>query len=110
MLFNTVWSILVLLYLALSTTILAQIFHGMVALGLLIITTIFWFAGSIAMAAWLGAPNCHGYTPCGCAQAAIAFGFFIWAIFFGLTALEGLTFLRGRGHSAHADNKPGQVA
>jgi hypothetical protein len=107
MLFNTIWSILVLLYLALTTTVLTRFFHAMVALGLLIVTTIFWFAGSIAMAAWLGVPNCHHSTPCGSAQAAIAFGFFIWAIFLGLTVLEGMAFMRGRGPSAHADTKPG---
>ncbi|KAI5458252.1 membrane-associating domain-containing protein [Mariannaea sp. PMI_226] len=107
MLFNTVWSFLILAYLVVATVFITRIYHGLVALGLLVVTTIFWFSGSIAMAAWLGAPTCHS-TPCSSAQAAIAFGFFIWAIFMGLTIVEGLGFMRGRSSSSHVETaKPG---
>lgn len=109
MLFTTVWSILMLIYLALAR-FFPRIHNTMVAFGILVITTIFWFAGSIAMAAFLGVPRCHGNNGCQTAQAAIAFGFFIWAIFTGLTIMEGLAFMRSRGHSARADTtKPGHV-
>ncbi|KAF7553946.1 hypothetical protein G7Z17_g3285 [Cylindrodendrum hubeiense] len=108
MLFNSIWSILILGYLALVPLFATRLYHSVVGLGLLAVTTIFWFAGSIAMADFIGVPNCHGSTFCGSAQAAVAFGFFIWAIFTGLTVMEGLTFMRSRGHSAHADTtKPG---
>lgn len=103
MLFNSVWSILILFYLALTPLFAARLYHNVVALGLLVVTTIFWFAGSIAMAARIGVPNCHGSTPCQSAQAAVAFGFFIWAIFTGLAVMEGLAHMRSRGHAAHAD-------
>ncbi|KAM0424259.1 hypothetical protein ACHAPT_010631 [Fusarium lateritium] len=103
MLFNSVWSIIILFYLALTPLFAARLYHSVAALGLLAITTIFWFAGSIAMAARIGVPDCHGWTSCQCAQAAVAFGFFIWAIFTGLTVMEGLAYMRSRGHAAHAD-------
>ncbi|KPM44631.1 hypothetical protein AK830_g1896 [Neonectria ditissima] len=108
MLFCSIWSILILLYLALTPLFMARVYHPMVALGLLAVTALFWFAGSIAMAVHIGVPNCHGSTFCHSIQAAVAFGFFIWAIFTGLAVMEGLTFMRSRGHSAHADTtKPG---
>lgn len=105
MLFCTIWSILVLLYLALTPRFLPRAYHTMVALGLLVVTTIFWFAGSIAMAAFIGTPNCGGNNFCQTAQAAVAFGFFIWAIFTGLTVMEALAFTRGRGGGATADTR-----
>ncbi|KAK5993012.1 hypothetical protein PT974_06438 [Cladobotryum mycophilum] len=101
MLFNSVWSLLILVYLAVTPLFLAKFYHNLAALAILVITTIFWFAGSIAMAANFGAPDCHGFSVCQTAQAAIAFGFFIWAIFTGLTVLEGLS--ASRGGSANAD-------
>ena len=109
MLFNSIWSILVLAYLAVTPRYLERFYHHMVALGLLAVTTIFWFAGSIALAAFVGTPNCSGP---GCstiqsAQAATAFGFFIWAIFSALTALDGMAFLKG-GARADTAHKPGQ--
>ncbi|KAM5350615.1 hypothetical protein ACJ41O_007120 [Fusarium nematophilum] len=108
MLFNSIWSLLALAYLALTPLFASRLYHGVAALAVLAVTTIFWFAGSIAMAAFIGVPKCHGNTFCQSAQAAVAFGFFIWAIFTGLTVMEGLAYMRSRGHSAHADTtKPG---
>ncbi|KAF4469855.1 hypothetical protein FALBO_3295 [Fusarium albosuccineum] len=107
MLFCAIWGILVLLYLALTPLFAARLYHNLVALGILAVTTIFFFAGSIAMAAFIGVPNCHGSTFCQSAQAAVAFGFFIWAIFTGLTVMEGLAYRRGGSSTAHADSKPG---
>ncbi|KAG5754442.1 hypothetical protein H9Q69_010543 [Fusarium xylarioides] len=107
LLFCVVWSILILLYLALTPLFAPRLYHSMVALGVLALTTLFWFAGATALAAHIGVPKCHGITICQCAQAAVAFGYFIWAIFTGLTIMEGLAFMRSRGHSAHADTKPG---
>ncbi|KAI9149119.1 hypothetical protein HJFPF1_11167 [Paramyrothecium foliicola] len=94
MLFNTIWSILVLIYIAVIPLVFARAFHSLVALVLEGITAIFWFAGSIAMAVTVA-----GGTP----AAAVAFGFFIWALFTGLFVYDLLGFLRSRGHSAHAD-------
>ncbi|KAH8176771.1 membrane-associating domain-containing protein [Sarocladium implicatum] len=106
MLFCTIWSILVLLYLALTPRFFPRAYNTMVALGLLVVTTIFWFAGSIAMAAFIGTPDCHGNNFCQSAQAAVAFGFFIWAIFTGLTVMEGLAFSGSGRATADTRAKP----
>ncbi|EKJ70457.1 hypothetical protein NXS19_012656 [Fusarium pseudograminearum] len=109
LLFCAVWSILMLLYLALTPLFAPRIYHNMVALGILALTSLFWFAGATAVAAHIGVPHCHGNTRCQATQAAVAFGYFIWAIFTGLTIMEALAFMRGRGHTAHADTKPGHT-
>ncbi|KAH7353999.1 hypothetical protein B0T11DRAFT_122578 [Plectosphaerella cucumerina] len=103
--FNSVWSLLVLAYIALTPIFMAKLFHQLVSLGLLAVTVIFWFAGSIALADALGAPRCQS-AYCGAWQAAIAFSFFIWAIFTGLLVLDIMAVLRSRGHS-NAHSKPG---
>lgn len=109
MLFNSVWTLLVLAYIFLSPRYFARFFHGVVALILEWVTMIFWFAGSIALAARLGTPECGGNTYCGSAKAAVAFGFFIWALFAFLVFVDTLAFMRGRGHSATAHPKPHAV-
>jgi hypothetical protein len=79
MIFNSVWSLLVLAYIGLTPIYMTKLFHGLVAVGLEVITTIFWFAGSIALAVAVGGPwSCGANTYCGAAEAAVAFGFFIW--------------------------------
>ncbi|KAL6701501.1 hypothetical protein J3F84DRAFT_10324 [Trichoderma pleuroticola] len=99
MLFNSIWSLLILAYLAITPLYLARLYHALVAFVLLVITTIFWFAGAIAMAAFIGVPACHGNTFCQTSQAGVAFGFFLWAGFLALTVLEGLTTLRGHARA-----------
>ncbi|KAI1823297.1 membrane-associating domain-containing protein [Xylaria intraflava] len=100
MLFNSVWSLVVLLYIGLTPLYMTSIFHRTAALALNIVTTIFWFAGSIAVAVWFGGPyDCHGDRACSDAEATIAFGFFLWASFAFLTAIDGLESLRRRGHN-----------
>lgn len=94
MLFNAIWSILVVAYLAITPRVLTALYHGVIALGALVLTALFWFAGSIALAVPIGV-HCGGYGPCQTAQAAIAFGFFLWAIFTGLAVMEALASRRG---------------
>lgn len=111
MLFNSIWSLLVLAYLAVTPRFLERFYHSFMALGLLVTTVIFWFAGSIALAVRVGVPNCSGDGGVFCssartAQAAVAFGFFIWAIFAALAAFDGLGFLKG-GARADTTRKPG---
>jgi len=97
MVFNSVWSLLVLAYLGLAPAFFPKLFHKLAALGLAVVTTIFWFAGSIAAAAGLGAPKgCSRGRWCASFQAFIAFGFFIWAGFTGLSILFGLDFKKNR--------------
>jgi hypothetical protein len=95
MLFNSVWTLLLLAYLFLAPLYFARFFHGVAALALEWITMIFWFAGSIALAAYWGSPKCFGNTYCGSTEAAIAFGFFIWALFAFFVFIHTVAFVRG---------------
>ncbi|KAL2268198.1 hypothetical protein VTJ83DRAFT_3044 [Remersonia thermophila] len=96
MLFNSVWSLLVIGYLFLVPLFFASLFHGLAALVLEIITMIFWFAGSIALAAFIGDAVCGGSSWCGSAKAATAFGFFLWALFTFFVAIDTMAWLRNR--------------
>lgn len=75
LIFCSVWSLLVLAYLLVAPRL--PFFNHYIPLAVLAVTTIFWFAGAIAAAAWLGAPRCH-WSVCRSLQAAIAFSFFNW--------------------------------
>ncbi|GAB0137583.1 hypothetical protein EsDP_00005843 [Epichloe bromicola] len=107
MLFNTIWTFPVLVYLAVVPRVAAALYLSVVALGLLAITTIFWFAGSIALADYLGVSDCDGGDFCSvykASQAATAFGFFIWIMFTVLLAFEALRFFKhGIKGRANAD-------
>lgn len=78
MLFNSIWSLLVLAYIGVTPLYFTSIFHRLASLALEVITMIFWFAGSIALAALIGVPHCGSNHLCGSLQAAVAFGFFLW--------------------------------
>ncbi|KAI1137335.1 membrane-associating domain-containing protein [Hypoxylon sp. FL0543] len=100
MVFNSVWSLLVLIYVGITPLYLTSVFHKLAALVLNAITTIFWFAGSIALAVFVGGPyDCRANSFCSSAEAAVAFGFFLWALFMFLTVLDALESLRSRGHN-----------
>ncbi|KAI0390827.1 membrane-associating domain-containing protein [Xylariaceae sp. FL0594] len=99
MVFNSVWSLLVLAYVGLTPLYMTSVFHRLAALALNVITAIFWFAGSIALAVGFGGPySCGANTTCGSVEAAIAFGFFLWALFTFLAVVDGIESLRRRGH------------
>jgi len=107
--FASIWSLLVLAYVGLTPLYYTRLFHKLASLVLLAVTTIFWFAGSTALAAAFGAPSCHGNRLCGSIEAAIAFGFFLFALFTFLTVLDAIDTMRSRGQSsttAHGSNKP----
>ncbi|CAJ2499637.1 Uu.00g024900.m01.CDS01 [Anthostomella pinea] len=105
MIFNSVWSLLVLAYVGLTPLYLTSIFHKLAALALNILTTIFWFAGSIALAVWIGGPrHCYGNSYCGSTEAAVVFGFFLWLLFMFLTVLDAIEAMRSRGHGATPKN------
>lgn len=79
MIFNSIWSLLVLLYVGLTPLYMTSVFHRLAALALNAITAIFWFAGAIALAVFVGGPwDCGANTFCGSIEAAVAFGFFLW--------------------------------
>jgi len=103
MLFNSIWSLLILAYVGLSPLYYTRIFHRLVSLALEAITMIFWFAGSIALAVFIGGPyHCGANTYCGSAEAGIAFGFFLWALFAFLVVIDAIESLRSsRNHSTN---------
>ncbi|OAA73367.1 MARVEL-like domain protein [Cordyceps fumosorosea ARSEF 2679] len=89
MLFNSLWTLVVILYTGVVKRAFSRVYHAIVGVALLAITAIFWFAGSIAIAARIPI-RCHGFHDCQVAQAATAFGFFLWAITTGLTVIEAI--------------------
>lgn len=100
MIFASVWSLLVLIYLAFSPLFMPSIFRRQAAFSLIVVTDIFWFAGSIAIAVLFGPPYvCGSQTACSTAQAAITFGFLLWALFSILAIMDGTEVLRRHGHS-----------
>ncbi len=108
MLFNSIWSLLILAYVGLAPLYYTRVFHRLASLALETITMIFWFAGSIALAVFVGGPySCGANTVCGSFEAAVAFGFFLWALFAFLVALDAMESLRSRNHhTTHTHTKP----
>lgn len=96
MMFNAVFTLVVIAYLALTPRYFARFFHRIAALALESITMLFWFAGSIALAANWSSPRCGGNSYCGTVNAAVAFGFFLWALFTFLVLIDARDFLRSR--------------
>ncbi|ROV94275.1 hypothetical protein VMCG_08630 [Cytospora schulzeri] len=105
MLFNAVWSLVILAYIGLTPLYLPKLFHRQAALVLTAITMIFWFSGAVALAVWVGIPYCYGNDFCQTLQAAVAFGFFIWAIFLVLTVLDAMDYTKHRRHSGNRRRK-----
>ncbi|KAK4180975.1 hypothetical protein QBC36DRAFT_2619 [Triangularia setosa] len=94
-LFSSLWSLLVLAYVALTPRSVPRLFHGTVSLALLWLTAIFWFAGAIAYSVWGGHPYCGANTFCGSVQAGIAFSWILFVLLTFLAVLETLRFRRG---------------
>lgn len=111
MMFNAVFTLLVIAYLALTPRYFARFFHRIAALALESITMIFWFAGSISLAANWATPRCGGNNYCGTVNAAVAFGFFLWALFTFLVVIDAHDFLQSRERPTTAPAaKPSIVA
>ncbi|KAF6222015.1 hypothetical protein HO133_001983 [Letharia lupina] len=112
MVFASVWTLLILIYLALAPRFFSAVAHPMAMLALDALTMLFWFAGFIALAVYhhqaervylgdglgdvyKGCTLAGGF--CGEIEAAAIFGAFEWALFVATTALLALEFMRGRG-------------
>ena len=108
MMFNTVWTLCVLAYLILAPMFLERFYNTLVALGLNAITTLFWFAGSIALAVHFRYCNV-GYF-CNNGTAAIVFGFLLWLIFTAITVLHGLDWNKSRGAGGVGAKAPATYA
>ena len=79
MLFDSVWTLLALTYLIIVPWRFSETraHHKYGILFAEAVTCIFWFAGFIALAAWLGERTCFG-SVCSSAKASAVFGAFEW--------------------------------
>lgn len=94
MVFNSVWSLLVLAYIIAAPLYVPRIYNKAIALALEIVTMLFWIGGSIAYAVlWRGCD--FGYF-CGNTKAGTVFGFLLWLIFLVLAVLDGLDWSKNR--------------
>ncbi|KAF2755083.1 hypothetical protein EJ05DRAFT_503395 [Pseudovirgaria hyperparasitica] len=80
LIFCCAWTILALAYLIVAPARFPKAAHKFGILGAEFLTMIFWFAGFIALAAYLGDRWCIG-TVCNCAKAGVAFAAFLWVLF-----------------------------
>lgn len=104
LMFSSIWSLLVLAYVALAPRFFSNLFHGLVALAIEWITMIFWFAGAIAIATALGPwdYSCGTWGRCHSYRAGTVLGFFIWLLFLAIAVLDTIELKRSRGHRASA--------
>ncbi|MCJ1302172.1 hypothetical protein MMC08_004975 [Hypocenomyce scalaris] len=100
LIFDAVWTILAVVYLALTPAYSPRLAHKFAILGLDALTCLFWFAGFIALAVFLSSLLvCTGHV-CRSAQAAAVFGAFEWLLFLATTILAALHVWRSRGSSS----------
>lgn len=101
-LFDSIWTLLVLVYVGLAPLYYTHLFHRLASLALESLTMIFWFAGAIALAVFVGGPfDCGTSSLCGALEAAIAFAFVLWALFVFLCVVDAIEALRSRRHHNH---------
>ena len=116
LLFASVWSLLVLLYVTLApfylitggenaSHIKKNLTHRYAIIALDTITAIFWLAGWIALAELIGGPQtCTTF--CAAVQASVAFAAFLWATFAASGVIE-IWHLWKRGRNGKADSTEG---
>lgn len=97
LLFCSLWTLVALIYLILAPWKFPSAAHKFAILAVESVTNIFWFAGWIAVAAWLGDVDCHSGTVCGSLKAATVFGAFEWLCFGATLALSAIHVYRTRG-------------
>ena len=79
MLFNGLWTFLIALpYLTLCIKFFPALAHKFALLAVDAVTMIFWFAGFIALGAWLPPPKLCEFSWCHALQAITVFGAFEW--------------------------------
>lgn len=77
--FVAVWTILALVYLILAPWRFPALAHVYTILAVEALTMIFWFAGFVALAVFLGDRVCYG-TVCSCAKATAVFAALQWYV------------------------------
>lgn len=97
LLFCSIWTVLVLVYLVLAPVRFQAAAHKFAILGVEFVTMIFWFAGFIAYAVFI--TGCGGGAICRANEAAVTFGAFEWLLFAATTAMAAMHCARTRGTS-----------
>ncbi|KAI9642989.1 hypothetical protein NHQ30_008723 [Ciborinia camelliae] len=104
--FTSVWSLLVLIYLIVCPTHFPSAAHKYFILAAEAVTMIFWFAGFIAVGVMLNNVGC-GHSEWSVCKASIAgdvFAAFLWLLFSATAAMAALHVSRTRGdRSGHHD-------
>ncbi|KAG9543660.1 hypothetical protein KCU77_g18951, partial [Aureobasidium melanogenum] len=104
--FSSVWTLLALIYLSLTSWKLERFAHPWIICGVESLTMLFWFAGFIAAAVYLSdLITCAGKA-CSSAKAATVFAAFEWVLFAVTTALAVMAVL-GRGRPTKGPNTMG---
>lgn len=75
--FTSIWTLLVLIYLVLAESFVPRIANRIAIIVIEALTMLFWFAGWVAVAAWLGDGRYFGSMR-RTATAATVFGAFEW--------------------------------
>jgi hypothetical protein len=91
MVFNSIWTILALMYLIVVPWRFSETIahHKFAILGVEAVTMIFWFAGFIALAVFLTGRTCYGQV-CNSARATAVFGAFEWCVC-AISSVFGIT-------------------
>ncbi|KAH6678723.1 membrane-associating domain-containing protein [Halenospora varia] len=89
LLFTSIWTLLVLVYLIIAPLRFQKFSHKFAILAVEFITMIFWFAGFIAFAVLItGCWNSYGV--CKASEAAVVFSAFEWVLFLITTVMAAL--------------------
>jgi hypothetical protein len=105
MLFTSIWTLLILVYLVLAPLRFPTAAHKFGILAAEAITNIFWFAAWVAMASLLGSIYTHGWDAYRVAVAATVFAAIEWLLFMATTIMASMHVwrTRGAGHSGKHD-------
>ncbi|CAG8981323.1 hypothetical protein HYALB_00005123 [Hymenoscyphus albidus] len=105
LLFCSIWTLLILIYLVLAPIRFARFAHKYAILGAEFVTMIFWFAGFIAFAVLLNDWGCDSrWSYCKSSQAAAVFGAFEWLLFLVSTVFSAMHCWSTRG--SYSKNNP----
>ncbi|KAH7354875.1 membrane-associating domain-containing protein [Rhexocercosporidium sp. MPI-PUGE-AT-0058] len=95
LIFVSLWSFISIAYLELAPRFMAKASHPFAVLGFNILTMLFYFAGFIALAVFLGKLLfCRG-SVCAAARADAAFAAFSWLLWTASSALVALQMFKG---------------
>jgi glucan phosphoethanolaminetransferase (alkaline phosphatase superfamily) len=103
-LFDAIWSLLVLGVVAVLSIWVAIVKHPIVTTVLDGLTMIFWFAGAIALAVLTGVADGDTSSLYQTLQACVAFAFFSWAAFLATFILDILTIMKGESYGNKESN------